>query len=269
MSELTGRGIAIIGLVLTVVAIFIDAVGGESYWDDGTQGALLLILAAIAGLLLAASWVQNRPRPARAALGVCFMLLGYYLWVPALGAFDNWDVLDAGAWLALGGAVVAVAGAWIGSRSLGSEPVAASAMGARGVQTGTVVTLAGVVLCVISIWLDVTSELDISYWGLSEDHMLGVVMLIVGVACGLAALATWMGRGQAPALWTSLFALMLLGLFLFLPVTQAFGDLGELGIGAWLGFAGGLVAFAGAELAHTSTATSVRMTAPAPEPSGP
>jgi hypothetical protein len=214
------------------------------------------------------SWVQNRPRPARVALGVCVVLLGYYLWVPALGAFDNWDVLDAGAWLALAGALVAVIGAWIGSQSLGSEPVAASAMGARGVQTGTVVALAGVVLCVISIWLDVTSELDISYWGLSEDHMLGVVMLIVGVACGLAALATWMGRGQAPALWTSLFALMLLGLFVFLPVTQAFGDFGELGIGAWLGFVGGLVAFAGAELAHMSTATSVRMTAPAPEPSG-
>lgn len=265
MNEMTGRALAVVGLALTVVAIFLDVTKGsdDSYWSDGTQGAFLLVLAAIAGLLLALSWVQNRPHPARIALGVCFLLLGYYLWLPALAAFGNLDELRAGAWLGLAGAIVAVIGAWIGSQSLGSAPVKGSARSASGLQIGLVAALAGVVLCVISIWLD-AADIGISYWDLSEDRMLGIVMLIVAIACGLTVLATWMNRAQASALWASLLGLMLFGLFAVFVVIQAFDGFGDLAVGAWLGFIGGIAAFVGAQAAHMSTAGEVRMASPAP-----
>jgi hypothetical protein len=262
MNEMIGRGMVLIGLVLAVIALWLDVLPDTKYFDDGTQGAFLLAVAVIAGLLLAVSWLQNRPQPTRIALGLCVLLLGYYVFFPAALAFSNLDEMEAGGWLGLVGAVIAVIGAWIGSRSQGAQTVMPSAMGMRGVQMGTLAALGGVVLCVISIWLDASGPT--SYWNFSDDYILGILMLIAGVLCGLALLATWMGRGPTSALWASIFALMLCGMFIVGPVATAFNNFGELEVGAWLGFVGGLVAVCGAQLAHMSTATEVRMAAPAP-----
>ena len=47
MNALAGRGIAAVGAVLAIVAIWIDATPGESYWDfDGTLAGFGLALAA-------------------------------------------------------------------------------------------------------------------------------------------------------------------------------------------------------------------------------
>ena len=263
MNEMTARAAALGGLVLVVISIWLDAVGGQSYWDDGTQGVFMLILALGAGLLLAMSWMQNRAEPARTAAALSFLLLGYTTWIIAVTAFGNWGEIDAGGWLAWIGSIVAALGAWVGSQSMGTRPLMASAMGMRGVQMGALAALGGVVLCVISIWLEASSNAGLSYWDLSDDKILGIVMLVAAGLTGAALFGAWSGRGQGAALWASAFATLLWGLFLLGPVTAAFGDFGSLGAGGWLGFFGGLIAVGGTCLAHASTAEA-RMASPAP-----
>src|SRR3989304_8152106 len=106
MNEMTARAAALGGLVLVVISIWLDAVGGQSSGDDGTQGVFLLILALGAGLLLAMSWMQSRAEPARTAAALSFLLLGYTTWIIAATAFGHWDEVDAGGWLAWGGSIV-------------------------------------------------------------------------------------------------------------------------------------------------------------------
>jgi hypothetical protein len=106
---MAGRGIAAVGAVLAIVAIWIDAVSGSSYWSDGTTGVFLLVLAAIAGLGLAAGYTGQSTNGWVFAAGA--VLLGFYGWLPVALAFDKWDLLDAGAWLGVAGGALIVIGA--------------------------------------------------------------------------------------------------------------------------------------------------------------
>jgi hypothetical protein len=253
-----GKAVAAVGVVLALVAIWVNALTGQSYWDlDGTVGVFLLLMAILAGLAVAAGM-------SRAMLLTGGILLGFYGFLPAAYATDHWGVLDAGAWLGFcGGALIALgavailAPSWFhaGTR-VEASPLAAG------------IAALGVVLSVVAIWPD--ADKGGSYWNAPAlGHSLGVVMLIAAIATGLG-LAAGSAMGSRPGLGLAAVAgSILCGLMLFLPVGDAFNQLGDLRAGGWLGFFGGLMA-AGGTYALLGEEVSIGIApvrqAPAPPP---
>jgi hypothetical protein len=216
--------------VLALVAIWVDAGGGRSYWDlDGTVGAFLLIMSILAGLAVAA-------RVSRAALLFGGILLGFYGFLPAALATGQWGDLDAGAWLGFcGGALITLgalailAPSWLRAGiTVNASPLA-----------GGIAAL-GLVLSIVAIWPD--AEKGGSYWSAPGlGHSLGAVMLIAAVATGVG-LAGGMAAGNRAAFGLAATAgAILCGLQLFFPVGDAFNQLGDLRAGGWLGLFGGLM----------------------------
>jgi hypothetical protein len=225
-----GKAVSAVGVVLALVAIWVNALAGQSYWDlDGTVGAFLLIMAILAGLAVAAG-------VSRAVLLFGGILLGFYGFLPAAFATDNWGTLDAGAWLGFcGGALITLgalailAPSWLrAGANLNASPLA-----------GGIAAL-GLVLSIVAIWPD--ADTGGSYWSAPGlGHSLGVVILIAAVAAavGLAGAMVMGSRAAAGLAATS--GAILCGLLLFLPVGDAFNQLGDLRAGGWLGFFGGLL----------------------------
>jgi hypothetical protein len=235
MNRQAGRGLALIGAVLAIIALFIDYVPGQSYWNlDGTMAAVGLGAAIIAGLLALAAWAGQTDWDGWLFATGAF-LIGYWGFFPALTAFGDWDQTRAGLWLAFaGGLLIAVGAAW-------SIWVAG---GARSTPDGTTpAALAaglGIALVFPGIFIDAGG--DVTYWQVS-GHSLGIVMLAVAILAGLVWAATVTGtatRGLDVAL-----TLILFGLTAFNVVGAAFGGFGNLGTGAWLAFAGGILAAGG------------------------
>jgi hypothetical protein len=251
VNATNGRVISAAGAALVIVAIFLNAFFGQSYWDiDGTLAWFGLILAAIALLLCAAGYAGQAFDGWTFGIGA--LLIGYYGWFPALTAFDDWKHTGAGLWLALAGAIIIAFGAVITLTATGgvtSTPAGAS--------PPALAVAIGIVLCIVSIFLD--ADHGEKYWSAS-GHSLGIVMLAFGVLAGLAWIATVQGR---PTFGIDLaLTLILLGLFALDPVGSAFNQFGDLDAGAWLGLAGGILAAGGtwatrgAELSHTATAAA-------------
>jgi hypothetical protein len=269
MNEMAARGVAAIGIVLATVAVWIDGPQeGFRYWDDGTAGAWLLILCGLCAALLAAGIVLQSARYVRLAAGVAVLLLGFYLWLPSVAAWGEFEELEAGAWLGVAGAALAVVGALAGSRWQGTAPVVASAAGKRGILLGTVLAIAGLVMSLVAIWtdfIDIPAAEDggsLNYWDISDDKMLGVVMVIVIALCGFALLAAFATGSAGAALWASLFALLLAGLMVVVPI--AVNDFEGLDVGGWLGLIGGILAFLGAQYVHMSTVAGAPARVPEP-----
>jgi hypothetical protein len=251
VNRMAGWLIAAVGTALALVAIWTDSIQGSTYWSDGTTGAFLLILAGVAGLALLAEYAG---RPGQDATGWAFaagaILFGFYGWLPVVTAFDQWDLLDAGAWLGVaGGGLIMIGTGW--SYVVRGGP--ASTPAAR--SPAALAAALGIVLVFPSIFLDALT--GTSYWNLS-GHSLGIVLLILAIAALLVWAAGFAGtptRGLDLAL-----ALVLFGLLAVLPVGAAFGDFGTLDTGAWLGFAGGILAAGGTwaargmELPHAAAA---------------
>jgi hypothetical protein len=247
---MAGRAIAGVGVVLAIVAIWVDAIQGSNYWSDGTTGVFLLVLAAIAGLGLAAEYAGQTTNGWVFAAGA--VLLGFYGWLPVALAFDQWDLLDSGAWLGVAGGALIVIGA-------GSAYVAAggAASTPAGTSPGALAAGLGIALVFPGIFIDSLS--GTSYWNNPGfGRSLGIVLLVLAVVCGLlwaAAVAGTPTRGLDQGL-----SLVLLGLLAVYPVGAAFGDFGSLDSGAWLGFAGGILAAGGTwaarghELPHAAAA---------------
>jgi len=105
--------VAAIGIVLVFPAIFIDASNSQSYWDGPlghSLGIVMLILAIAAALLWVASYTGLGTYGLDAA--VTLILLGLVAFVPIGAAFNDFGSLDAGAWLALAGGILAAGGIW-------------------------------------------------------------------------------------------------------------------------------------------------------------
>ena len=236
MNAMAGRAIAAVGVVLAFVAIWIDALPGTSYWNlDGTIGAFALVLAGLAALLLAAGYAGLSTNGALFAVGA--VMLGYYGWYPAALAVNNWDQTRAGTWLAFAAGALIVIGAGA-SYVTGAAPRDTPA----GLSRETLAAGLGIALVFPGIFLHVGN--GETYWNLSPfGHSLGIVMLALAIVAGLAWAAGVAGtstRGLDQAL-----TLVLLGLVSFVPVGAAFGDFGSLRAGAWLAFAGGVLAAGG------------------------
>jgi hypothetical protein len=252
-----GKAIAGVGVVLALVAIWVDALAGQSYWSlDGTLGAFLLIMAIVGALAVAAG--QNR-----AVLVIGGILLGFYGFYPAATATDQWHFLDAGAWLGLSGgalmtlgALAILAPAWLSTRTGASMDTPAAGLAA-----------VGLVLSFVAIWPK--ADKDGSYWNApSLGHSLAIVMIILAVAAALGIVGAVMMHSTAAAGLAATAGMIYCGTLLFVPVGDAFGQLGQLRLGGWLGFFGGILLAAGTmKLTRTAittrTATATAMPTPA------
>jgi hypothetical protein len=236
VNPMAGRGIALIGAILAIVAIWVDAVPGSSYWDfDGTVAGFGLAFAILAALLVASSYTGAATDGWLLAVGA--VMLGYWAWFPAATAFDNWDQTRAGMWLALaGGALV----------TIGAAGALWMAGGARTTPAGTtgamLVAGLGIALVFPGIFLDASDGQ--SYWEGPLGHGVGILMLILAILAGLVWAATV--AGMATRGLDAVVSLVLLGLVAFVPIGAAFNSLGDLDAGAWLALAGGVLAAGGA-----------------------
>lgn len=234
MNTMAGRVIAAAGAALAIIGLFIDYTPGQTYWNlDGTLAAVGLAAAIVAALLVAWAYAGQAMDGLLFAVGA--FLIGYWGFFPALTAFNDWDKTRAGMWLAFAGGILI---------ALGAGVTIWAAAGARSTPAGaTPAALAaglGIALVIPGIFIDAGE--GATYWNVS-GHSLGIVMLALAVLAGLAWAATVTGtatRGLDAAL-----TLVLLGIVAFNPVGAAFGDFGTLGAGAWLAFAGGILAAGG------------------------
>ena len=236
MNRTAGWSIAAAGVVFALVAIWIDSLQGSSYWSDGTTGVFLLILAGIAGLALLAEYAGRR-QAAGWAFAAGAVLFGFYAFLPVALAFDNWDFLDAGAWLGVaGGGLIMIGIATI--YAVAGRPASTPA----GTTSGSLAAAVGVALVFPATFLD--SLAGASYWSFgTSGHALGIVLLVLAIASGLV----WAAAVSGTATWglDQALTLVLLGLLAVLPVGAAFGDFGSLEAGAWLGLAAGVLAAGG------------------------
>jgi len=235
VNAMAGRGIAAVGAVLAIVAIWIDAVPGSSYWDsDGTTAGFGLALGIIAALLVVAGYAGRPMDGALFAVGA--VLIGYWGWFPAAFAFDHWDDTRAGMWLVFAGGILIALGAAVSlaaSGRLSSTPAATS--------TAALAAGLGIALVFPGIFLDASGGR--SYWDGPLGHSLGIVMLILAIAAGLAWAVS--GAGMKTYGFDAAVTLVLLGLVAFTPIGLAFNNLGDLDTGAWLALAGGILAAGG------------------------
>jgi hypothetical protein len=224
--------VAAAGVVLAFVAIWVGNLPGESYWStDGTTGAFCLLLAALSALLFVAG-IADRSNGPMAALGA--LMLGYFVFTPALLGYDSWDQAEAGLWLAVAAGALIVIGA--GGPYLVDAPKSTPPRLSRATLTAAL----GIVLVFPGLFLDFAQG-GRSYWDVRGE--IGIVILVVAIASALAWAATVAGvrtRGLDQALTLALF-----GLVLFVPVQFAWDHFGSLDSGAWLALAGGILAAGG------------------------
>jgi hypothetical protein len=244
MGIKAGRLAAAAGAALTIVGIFLDAFAGVSYWElDDTLAWVGLVLGAAALVLVIAALAGLPTEGWLFAIGAA--LLGYWGWVPAAFAFSDLDQLDAGSWLCLAGSAAMAVGAGASLLLVGRAITTP-----KGLSLASLLSLVGIALVFPAIFLHV--EQDQSYWdGPFGLRFFGILMLALTSLCLLAWVATTVGmqtRGLDAAL-----TLVLLGLVAFEPIESAFNHLGDLQVGAWLAFAGGILAAGGTWSARAET----------------
>jgi hypothetical protein len=126
LTLLTARGVATtpsglsmasvmagVGIALVIPGVFLHAEQGQSYWDGPlghSLGILMLIVASLCGLAWIATVAGMPTRGVDSALTLA--LLGLLAFDPVGAAFNNLGDLQAGAWLALAGGILAAGGTW-------------------------------------------------------------------------------------------------------------------------------------------------------------
>jgi hypothetical protein len=192
--------------------------------DDGTVAAFLIVLLALS------SWFPADVGTARLGASLGAAAFGFFLYFPAVFAFDRLGSLEAGAWLGLCTVLIPLG-------VLVAAPVVAPTSTRRGPDA--LISLLGIALLVAGVWLPVESGGD-SVWNVSSSgHALGLLMLVLAVL-NAAALAA--GRGELRAvLAATSFGLLAAGL-----IVTAFEDFGKLGSGSWLEACAGVLLLLGA-----------------------
>jgi hypothetical protein len=230
------RLVAAIGAALTIVGVFLDAFAGVSYWElDDTLAWVGLVLGAAALVLVVAAFAGLPAEGWLFAIGAA--LLGYWGWVPAAFAVSDLDQLDAGSWLCLAGSAAIAVGAGASLLLAGRATTTP-----KGTSLASLLSLVGIALVFPGIFLHV--EQDQSYWdGPFGLRFFGIMLLALTSLCLLAWVATAIGR-RTRGLDAAL-TLVLLGLVAFEPIESAFNHLDDLQVGAWLAFAGGILAAGG------------------------
>jgi len=122
--------VAGLGIVLVFPGIFVEAESGRSYWDGPpafghSLGILMLILAVLCALAWGVTLIGVKTRGLDEALALA--LLGLVAFDPATAAFNDLGNLQAGAWLALAGGILAAGGTWAARGGEAPQPAAAGA----------------------------------------------------------------------------------------------------------------------------------------------
>jgi len=260
-SQMAGRMVALVGLVLGFVAIFVTFAstsgGSVKYSDDGTVLAFLLVALILGALCLAMTLAgrDDMEAPAAVAGGAAF---GFYLFIPAAFGFNHFDIVDTGGWLGVCSGLTPL-GLWYSMSSKTSIIALPSPVLA-------IPIIVGRVCCLVAIWL--TVEIGASYWNLlDQGRALPALMLLLVVGGGVLGIATTFGsaRTRVTADGTLILAAVTFGLYGAEVIQAAFGDFGTLDTGAWLGAAGGLVLLLGVANVW-SHATGARASARQPQP---
>jgi hypothetical protein len=215
-TSVIGRAAVLVGLICGLLAVGLPFVSGEGgsarYVDDGTAAAFLIVLLALS------SWFPADVGTARLCAALGGAAYGFFLFLPALLAFDELGSLDSGAWLGLCTFLIP-----FGVVAASVDP---SAPGRRGL--GDAIGLLGIVLLVVGIWLPFESG-GASVWNASSSgHALGLLMLLLAVV----DLALLVAPGLADL--RVIAAAITFGLLAAAVIMSAFEQLGTLGAGAWL-----------------------------------
>jgi hypothetical protein len=237
-QAMLGRGIAAVGIGLALVAIWIQYIAipvTAKYWDDGTFGGLLLILAILAALALAGAITTGRRDYDLAMGAIGGVGFGMYVFFPAVFAFNQWKFLDTGAWLGLCSALTFV------GASIALWP--SDRVAFRPAPVGTVLALVGLGLVVAGIFPDFETDQG-SYWNIRGfGHSFGALLIVLVVLEALSiAAAHSMSGGMDNAI---LLGAVTLGATIAIPVGNAFNHFGHLEAGAWLAGIGGVVLMIG------------------------
>jgi hypothetical protein len=250
---LAGRAIAGVGVVAGLLGIALTIVsfpGGFSarHVQDGTAAAFLLITLAFAS-----HFPAEIGRDAQgAALGAA--AFGFYLFVPARFAFDQLDVLDAGAWLGFCSVLIPLGFLVVQWDRAHAAATQRTGRTLASLDPGPLAALVGLALIVVGVWLAIDDG-GPSYWNLS--HTLGILVLLLAAA---NLLYLWRGVSDTGLLVAS----ATFGLVVYAWVYHAFERLGSLGSGGWLEAVGGLVLIAGVLYARRTAAVPAAAGAPSP-----
>ncbi len=116
----SGELIALTGAICLIVALTLywyeTPTGSLSAWDTFGVAVALLILAAAGAIVLAVATVTERTTAIPVAAGVWSTLFGFIATIAAIVRVlerpDHATALCGGAWLALAGALLVLAGSW-------------------------------------------------------------------------------------------------------------------------------------------------------------
>jgi hypothetical protein len=227
--------VAVVGVIVGVIALFVNFAPGAKYTDDGTYLAALLILLVLAACALAASLLLGKPELDLVAAVAGAVAFGLFLYLPAIPAFKYLSDLDAGAWLGVCAGLIPI-GAGVAQlwhrRSDAKAP---------GVNLWTIGVLAGLVMIVIAIWSKIVDGAP-TYWnGSSSGHALGLLMLILVIASAVLIALALSSRKAEMADLAEIVAAVLAGVAIAQGVGEAFGGFGNLATGGWLALLGGLL----------------------------
>ena len=177
-ASLAGRALAGVGVVMGLLAVALDLVssGGSTarYLDHGAVAAFIIVLLSVASYLPAEVGLDSLAAAAGSAA------FGFYLFVPALFAFNELRALGAAAWLGL--ATVLIPIGWAIVRVLEREPGATAPSAVTGAallrDPVRAQAFAGLALIVAGIWLPALSG-GTTYWDASSSgHALGLLTLL-------------------------------------------------------------------------------------------
>jgi hypothetical protein len=234
-ASVLGRAVILVGMVCGLLAVSLPAVSGATgsfrYVNDGTVAAFLIVLLALS------SWFPAEVGSATRGAALGATAFGFFLYLPAVFAFDNLGSLGAGAWLGLCTLLIPLGVLLAAGPSFeaGREP--------RG--PGMMIGLLGIALVVAGIWLPVHDGGD-SFWNTSSSgHALGLLMLLLAAVNAALLVATDLGRARAGGL-RIVAAAVTFGLLAAVVVESAFENFGTLGSGAWLEACAGLLVLLGA-----------------------
>ncbi|HZL55321.1 MAG TPA: hypothetical protein VFC22_06805 [Solirubrobacteraceae bacterium] len=251
---LAGRGVAMIGIILGLIAVGVDLVssGGSAshYYDSGAVAVFAIVLLSMASYLPAEVGYDT----AGAVAGTT--VFGFYLFVPATFAFDHLGTPGAAAWIGLGTVLIPI-GLVIVRRAEGH--VSAPALEPSAVVRSPMFALAvaGLILMAAGIWLPVVTD-GPTYWNASySGHALGILLLLVVVANAAVLLLPLVSAVRVSADRVLFLACASFGLAAALWL-ETFNHLGVLGTGGWVEAMGGLLLAGGVVALRLTSARRAR-----------
>ncbi len=242
-SGMIGRAIAGVGGFCGLLAISLPTTSVFRYADDGTALAFLIVCLAATSYVPAD--LDNRRLDRLAALAGA-AAFGFFLVIPATAGFDKFGYLRAGAWLGICTVLVPLGALYAWSKEGHAQPATPAAM-----DSSKLLSVLGIVLAVIGIWLPAEGS-DPTYWNLSSSgHALGLLMLIAAALNVAFVGGLFSGVPNAGSIGM-LVAGAAFGIFEFAFVGDMLNDFGSLGSGGWLEAFGGLFLLVGVLRSHAA-----------------